>query len=303
MGDPCGAINYTFTKPQRNAKGYIMQDTLEHIVSTHFPLITDRFNYKLGSILGFSIGYSRSTYSVILSIKLKDICLYTSVNNETDYINKYTEYTTKVFYNYKDNTNFNQLVSILIENITPRINKLFEKRKKDIDRLCELEYARYKKPHKNEFTKILGDYNKKILINVYYTETDKYKKSFRYISRNRNKPSFIITKETISDCLNDLEETFILNDKQREEILIRLNHVINHNVKVAPTQSIDITQNDLECIKKGLEDALNYQTKHVTDNSITTKEKWKRYNTSPDTYAAWLIVNNHLVLMQKPLKS
>ena len=127
MGDPCGAINYTFTKPQRNAIGYIMQDTLEHIVSTHFPLITDRFNYKLGSILGFSIGYSRSTYSVILSIKLKDICLYTSVNNETDYINKYTEYITKVFYNYKDNTNFNQLVSILIENITPRINKLFKK--------------------------------------------------------------------------------------------------------------------------------------------------------------------------------
>ena len=145
--------------------------------------------------------------------------------------------------------------------------------------------------------------NEEYLINTYYRAIDKYKESPRYISRTKNKTSFIITKKNISDCLNDLEETFILNDKQREEILIRLNRIINHDVKIVSTQSIDITQNDLECIKKGLEDALNYQTKHVVDNNITVKEKWKKYNTSPDTYAAWLIVNNHLVLMQKPFKS
>ena len=302
-GAPCVTVKYAFTKPQLNTIGNVMKNTLEHIVNAHFPLITDRFNYKRGSIIGFATGYQKATCSVLLAIKLKDINLCTSFNNKTDYIEKYTEYITKVFYNYKDNTNFNQLVSILVENITPKINKLFEKRKKEIDRLCVFEYARYKQANKHEFTKILKVDNEEYLINTYYRATDKYKESPRYISRTKNKTSFIITKKNISDCLNDLEETFILNDKQREEILIRLNRIINHDVKVVSTQSIDITQNDLECIKKGLEDALNYQTKHVVDNNITVKEKWKKYNTSPDTYAAWLIVNNHLVLMQKPFKS
>ena len=109
-GAPCVTVKYAFTKPQLNTIGNVMKNTLEHIVNAHFPLITDRFNYKQGSIIGFATGYQKATCSVLLAIRLKDIHLCTSINNKTDYIEKYTEYITKVYYNYKDNTNFNQLV-------------------------------------------------------------------------------------------------------------------------------------------------------------------------------------------------
>ncbi len=61
-----------------------------------------------------------------------------------------------------------------------------------------------------------------------------------------------------------------------------------------PDQSSIITLRDLETIKKGLEVALELQTRKVVDNSLTKEKKWERYCLYPDTYNAWLIVTNEI---------
>ena len=61
-----------------------------------------------------------------------------------------------------------------------------------------------------------------------------------------------------------------------------------------PDQSSIITLRDLETIKKGLEVALELQTKRVVNNSLTKEEKWKQHCLYPDTYNAWLLVTNSI---------
>ena len=44
----------------------MQNQSLEYIVKTYFPLIEDKFNFRLGTVKGISISYNKKSFSVYI---------------------------------------------------------------------------------------------------------------------------------------------------------------------------------------------------------------------------------------------
>ena len=197
----------------------MQNQSLEYIVKTYFPLIEDKFNFRLGTVKRISVSYNKKYFSVYI-INTNTSSSTTAITKDLlleKYINNIRQYLT----NNVNNPHFNTLLQILIKNITPKVEKLFERRKTNIDELCKFECARYRNPQHHDYSKILSKENE-YLINVYYTSIDKYKENPKY---NIGKNNLQVTVQNISKIMQLLEDKYILNNVQRKEILIRLNNL------------------------------------------------------------------------------
>lgn len=277
--------------------------SLEDIVVTHFPLIIDKFNFTTGTLKGISFGFSMTHYSAILHIyqPVSPTGKSTTYKTKKIALDKYRKFVTKYLSEYINNTHFETLYNKLIENIIPKIEKTLESRENAINKLCEFTHARFKIIDKHEYVRLFKSSNE--LCRITYASTDISKRKPRYVSIKRNKRNDLnvaVTKANIPLIMEDIETNLIINDNQRKMIIEQLNLLASptngydtytENI-TPPGQSRTITLRDLETIKKGLEVALELQTKRVVDNSLTNEEKWKQHCLYPDTYNAWLIVTN-----------
>ena len=193
--------------------------SLEYIVKTYFPLIEDKFNFRLGTVKGISVSYNKKSFSVY--IINKNTSLSTTAITKDLLLEKYINIIKQYLTSHVDNPHFDTLLQILMKNITPKVEKLFERRKTNIDELCKFECARFRNPQYHDYSKILSKENK-YLINVYYTSTDRYKETPMF---NIGKNNLQVTVQNISKIMQLLEDKYILNNVQRKEILIRLNNL------------------------------------------------------------------------------
>ena len=98
--------------------------------------------------------------------------------------------------------------------------------------------------------------------------------------------------------VKDIEENLIINERQRDAILKQLDFLsgpsnesdVYTNI-ITQSKSFTISSDELGCIKKGLEAALEFRTKHIVDNSLTKEEKWKKHCLDTNIYDAWLTIN------------
>ncbi len=279
--------------------------SLEYIVNTHFPLIKDKFNFSMGSLRGISFTFSVSRYSAQMSI-YPPISLsgkLISYKTKEVALEKYKKIVKEHLSEYIDSIHFDLLYNKLIENVIPKIEKSLESRKNAINKLCVFTHARFKKMEKNEYTRLFKDGTNE-LCRITYSSADKARCKPRFICvkyKNKNQ-SIAVTLVNIPAIMEDIETNLIINDNQRKMIMEQLNFLIGptdgydtctENI-TPPDQSSIITLRDLETIKKGLEVALELQTRKVVDNSLTKEKKWERYCLYPDTYNAWLIVTNEI---------
>ena len=198
----------------------MQNQSLEYIVKTYFPLIEDKFNFRLGTVKRVSVSYNKKYFSVYIT-NTNTLSATTAITKDLlleKYINNIRQYLT----NNVNNPHFDTLLQILIKNITPKVEKLFERRKTDIDVLCEFECARFRNPQYHDYSKILGKENE-YLINVHYTSIDRNKKNPMF---NNGEINLQITAQNIPLITRLIEERYILNDVQRKEISKRLNNLV-----------------------------------------------------------------------------
>ena len=198
----------------------MQNQSLEYIVKTYFPLIEDKFNFRLGTVKRVSVSYNKKYFSVYI-INANTSSSTTAITKDLlleKYINIIKQYLTS----HVNNPHFNTLLQILIKNITPKVEKLFERRKTDIDVLWEFECARFRNPQYHDYSKILGKENE-YLINVHYTSIDRNKKNPMF---NNGEINLQITAQNIPLITRLIEERYILNDVQRKEINKRLNNLV-----------------------------------------------------------------------------
>ena len=199
----------------------LMQNqSLEYIVKTYFPLIEDKFNFRLGTVKGICISYNKNSFSVY--IFNANTSSTTSAITKDLLLEKFIDIVRRHLSNYADSPYLDMLLQILVENITPKVEKLFEKRKNDIDKLCEFTHARFKKQQGHDYTKIIDKENE-YLAGVYYTSIDRNKENPFY---NNGSTHLQITAQNIPLITRLIEERYILNDVQRKEINKRLNNLV-----------------------------------------------------------------------------
>ena len=286
----------------------MQNQSLKYIVKTYFPLIEDKFNFRLGTVKGVSFNYSATKYEAIISIysPISPTNKTLTYRSKEKALKKYREIITEYFSEYVNNTHFELIYNELISVIIPNIDAALENRKNDINKLCEFTHARFKIIDKHEYVRLFKGLNE--LYRISYASTDISKRKPRYASIKRNKRNkrndltVAVTKANIPLIMEDIETNLIINDNQRKMIIEQLNLLASptdgydtctENI-TPPDQSSIITLRDLETIKKGLEVALELQTRKVVDNSLTKEKKWERYCLYPDTYNAWLIVTNEI---------
>ncbi len=193
--------------------------SLEYIVKTYFPLIEDKFNFRLGTVKGICISYNKKSFSVYI-FNANTSSSTTAITKDL-LLEKFIDIVRRHLSNYADSPYLDMLLQILVENITTKVDKLFERRKSNIDKLCEFTHARFKKQQGHDYTKIIDKENE-YLAGVYYTSIDRNKENPFY---NNGSTHLQITTQNISMIMQVLEDKYILNDVQRKEILIRLNNL------------------------------------------------------------------------------
>lgn len=273
--------------------------SLEDIVVTHFPLIIDKFNFTTGTLKGISFGFSMTHYSAILHIyqPVSPTGKSTTYKTKKIALDKYRKFVTKYLSEYINNTHFETLYNKLIENIIPKIEKTLESRENAINKLCEFTHTRFKKIERHEYTRLFND-NSNDICRITYASPDKAKCKPKYICVKHNKINIAVTKANIPLIMKDIEENLIINERQRDAILKQLDFLsgpsnesdVYTNI-ITQSKSFTISSDELGCIKKGLEAALEFRTKHIVDNSLTKEEKWKKHCLDTNIYDAWLTIN------------
>ena len=253
--------------------------SLEYIVKTYFPLIEDKFNFRLGTVKGISVSYNKKSFSVYI-VNANTSSSTTAITKDLlleKYINIIKQYLTS----HVDNPHFDTLLQILMKNITPKVEKSFEKRKTSIDVLCKFECARFRNPQYHDYSKILGKENE-YLITGYYTSIDRYKENPIF---NNGSTHLQITTQNISMIMQVLEDKYILNDVQRKEILVRLNNLalgkpVNQNNDIP----ISLTINELKTLTSAIAFRLCDESdeKALVDNNYKNMSLDERTNNHPN---------------------
>ena len=257
----------------------MQNQSLEYIVKTYFPLIEDKFNFRLGTVKGICISYNKNSFSVYI-FNANTSSSTTAITKDL-LLEKYIDIVRRHLSNYADSPYLDMLLQILVENITTKVDKLFERRKNDIDKLCEFTHARFKKQQGHDYTKIIDKENK-YLAGVYYTSIDRNKENPFY---NNGSTHLQITTQNISMIMQVLEDKYILNDVQRKEILVRLNNLalgkpVNQNNDIP----ISLTINELKTLTSAIAFRLCDESdeKALVDNNYKNMSLDERTNNHPN---------------------
>ena len=211
-------------------------NSLEAIVNKHFPLYVDRFNFSLQTIKYVQVVLSSITATTSITVTRDNLFGYPPKMyvwySEDDAVEILKKIIGEVLFpELRKSPNFKVLLDALLEGYSHKLRVITDKKKKKLDKMCELEYVRFKKePYttnyeyrrfvsRNSFSGIIGLMKPVKSGRVFFRE-------FGPDSKNRYVAVLDETKEKI---YNYYHHTLILNDKQKELIKIAIDKAIEYN--------------------------------------------------------------------------
>ena len=214
---------------------YIMR-SLEAIVYEHFPLYVDRFNFRLQTIKYVQVSLNPVSATAYITVAYDNLFGYPPKSyvwySEDAAFNILKKIICNVvFPELQMNPNFKVLLDALLEGYSHKLKVITDKKKKKLDKMCELNYVRFKKePYtknyeyrklvsRNSFSGILGLIKPVKSGRVLFREFGPDSKS-RYMA---------VLEETKEKIYNYYHHTLILNDKQKELIKIAIDKAIEYN--------------------------------------------------------------------------
>ena len=210
--------------------------SLEAIVKEHFPLYVDRFNFRLQTIKYVQVVLNSNTATTSIVVTHDNLFGYPPKSyvwySEDDAVEILKKIIGEVLFPELQKTpNFKMLLDALLEGYSHKLNIIINRKKKKLDKMCELNYVRFKKePYTTDY-----EYCKLVSRNSYCGIIGLMKpnhrgkvcfKEFGPDSKNRYVTVFEKTKEKIYSYYSN---TLILNDKQKELIKIAIDKAIEYN--------------------------------------------------------------------------
>ena len=210
--------------------------SLEAIVKKHFPLYTNRFNFRLQTIKYVQVVLNSITATTSITVTQDNLFGYPPKTyvwySEDDAVEILKKIISEVLFpELQKSPNFKVLLDALLEGYSHKLKVITDKKKKKLDKMCELNYVRFKKePYttnyeyrklvsRNSFSGILGLIKPVKSGRVLFREFGPDSKS-RYVA---------VLDETKEKIYNYYHHTLILNDKQNELIKIAIDKAIEYN--------------------------------------------------------------------------
>ena len=211
-------------------------NSLEAIVKKHFPLYTNRFNFRLQTIKYVQVVLNSITATTSITVTQDNLFGYPPKTyvwySEDDAVEILKKIIGEVLFpELQKSPNFKMLLAALLEGYSHKLKVITDKKKKKLDKMCELNYVRFKKePYttnyeyrklvsRNSFSGILG------LIN--------HVKSGRVLFKEfgpDSKVRFVVVSEKNRDEIYQYYcNTLVVNDKQRELIQIAIDKAVEYN--------------------------------------------------------------------------
>ena len=210
--------------------------SLEAIVKKHFPLYVDRFNFRLQTIKYVQVSLNTVSATAYITVAYDNLFRYSPksyVWYSEDAAFKILKkiICNVVFPELQKNPNFKVLLDALLEGYSHKLKVITDKKKKKLDKMCELNYVRFKKePYttnyeyrklvsRNSFSGILGLINHvksgRVLFNEFGPDS---------------KVRFVVVSEKNRDEIYQYYcNTLVVNDKQRELIQIAIDKAVEYN--------------------------------------------------------------------------
>ena len=216
--------------------GFYIMNSLEAIVKKHFPLYTNRFNFRLQTIKYVQVVLNSITATTSITVTQDNLFGYPPKTyvwySEDDAVEILKKIIGEVLFpELQKSPNFKMLLDALLEGYSHKLKVISNKKNKKLDKMCEFEYVRFKKqPYttnyeycrfvsRNSYCGIIGIMKPKYRGKVGFRE-------FGPDSKNRYVPILEETKEKIYSYYSN---TLILNDKQKELIKIAIDKAIEYN--------------------------------------------------------------------------
>lgn len=209
--------------------------SLEKIVKTHFPMIEDRFNFKMQKLKYISIAYNHSTTTTSVFIDHSNIYGYEPKAytwcKVDDGINILKKIINDIMYpGVKHNQNYNSLLEQLLISYTKMLEKAYKSKNKKLDKMCEFEYARYNEnicTTYYEYRKLISKSTHSKILGIITMKDKIYFKKFG--PEVKNASGILITIKNKYDIYKYYCETLILNKKQKQVVLDSIDEAIIYN--------------------------------------------------------------------------
>ena len=216
--------------------GFYIMNSLEAIVKKHFPLYTNRFNFRLQTIKYVQVVLNSITATTSITVTQDNLFGYPPKTyvwySEDDAVEILKKIIGEVLFpELQKSPNFKMLLAALLEGYSYKLRIISNKKKKKLDKMCEFEYVRYKRvPYTTNF-----EYGKLVTKNSYcgvlglvtFGKSGKVRfKEFGPDSKNRCVTASVETKDKIYEYYHD---TLILNVKQEELIKNAIDKAVKYN--------------------------------------------------------------------------
>ena len=210
-------------------------NSLEAIVKKHFPLYVDRFNFSLQTIKYVQVVLNSITATTSITVTQDNLFGYPPKTyvwySEDDAVEILKKIIGEVLFpELQKSPNFKMLLAALLEGYSYKLRIISNKKKKKLDKMCELNYVRFKKePYttnyeyrklvsRNSFSGILG------LIEHVKSGRVQFKE-FGPDSKVR----FVVSKKNRDEIYQYYCNTLVVNDMQKELIKIAIDKAIEYN--------------------------------------------------------------------------
>ena len=210
-------------------------NSLEAIVKKHFPLYVDRFNFRLQTIKYVQVVLNSITATTSITVTQDNLFGYPPKTyvwySEDDAVEILKKIIGEVLFpELQKSPNFKMLLAALLEGYSYKLRIISNKKKKKLDKMCELNYVRFKKePYttnyeyrklvsRNSFSGILG------LIEHVRSGRVQFKE-FGPDSKVR----FVVSKKNRDEIYQYYCNTLVVNDMQKELIKIAIDKAIEYN--------------------------------------------------------------------------
>ena len=210
-------------------------NSLEAIVKKHFPLYVDRFNFKLQTIKYVQVVLNSITATTSITVTQDNLFGYPPKTYVWYYEDVAVEILKKIisevlFPELQKSPNFKMLLAALLEGYSYKLRIISNKKKKKLDKMCELNYVRFKKePYTTNY-----EYRKLVSRNSFSGILG----LIEHVKRGRvlfkefgpdSKVRFVVSKKNRDEIYQYYCNTLVLNDKQKELIKIAIDKAVEHN--------------------------------------------------------------------------
>ena len=222
-------LSYSFIKA-------IIMNSLEAVVNKHFPLYVDRFNFRLQTIKYVQVVLNSITATTSITVTKDNLFGYPPKTyvwySEDDAVEILKKIIGEVLFpELRKSPNFKVLLDALLEGYSHKLGVITDKKKKKLDKMCELEYVRFKKePYTTDY-----EYRRFVSRNSYcgiiglIKPNCRGKVRFKEFGPGSMRRYVTILEETKEKIYSYYSSTLILNDKQKELIKIAIDKAIEYN--------------------------------------------------------------------------